>query len=137
VVEGEPGRVRIRGVERRVALLGHVQLRPQDETKALQRAEPRAEAVLAEGLVVGSPLELGERQELPLEEAGSDEPRVLGVRLVVVDVGRREQPVEGRLAGREGVAQLAGKRGEHVALLRRQADRVRAVSPWLDAAAHV
>jgi hypothetical protein len=87
VVEGEPRSLRIAAIERPVALLGHVELRPEHEPQALEAAEPGLELGLGQRLRVRRPLELLECGELPLEQAGSDQAGVLEVALVVVDEG--------------------------------------------------
>ena len=58
VVEGEARSVRVVLVERRVGLLGDVELRAEHEAQALERAEPGAELVLAQRVGVRGPLEL-------------------------------------------------------------------------------
>ena len=136
MVEGEPRRLGIFGVEASVRLLGDVELGPEDEAEALETPEPGAELVLRQVLGVGGPLELREREELPLDETGADEAGVLLVRLVVGGVRGREESVERRLTGVERVAELPRQRRKDVPLLRRQVDAVGAVATSPDPAGH-
>ncbi len=116
VVEGKPRRVRVGLVEGDVALLGDVELCPEREAQALEGTEPGAEIGLRQRLGVSRPLELGEREELPLHQPLTDEAGVLLVRRVVVRERRREEPVERGIALRESSPELAWQCGEHLAL---------------------
>ena len=137
VVEREARCVRIRRVERPVALLGDVQLGPEHEAKALDPAEPRAQFLLRQRLRVRRALEVIERPQLAVEQAVAHEARVRRVPRVVVDVREREEPIERRLLGVERLPKLIRERGEDVALLLRQVDAERAVAPRLDPAPQV
>jgi len=111
VVQGEPRRVGVVAVERAVALLRDVELRPEDEPQALEPAEPGAEVVLAQRVRVRRALELLERTHLPVEQARPDQARVLGVRRVVVltsSFPRDESDFAGRFVA-DAVGQLRAR----------------------------
>ena len=134
MVEREARRIRIGGVERPVALLGDVELGAEREPQALEPAEPRAEIVLASASR-RAPSARAARAHGASRRAGSSRRAARTRRSrVVVDVRGREQPVQRRLLGVERLAELAGERGEDVALFRRQADAKRPVALRVDSA---
>ena len=132
MVQGKTRRIGVGRVEWAVALLRHVELRAEDEAKALDRAEPRAELLLVEARGSCRPLELGERLQLPVDEGGADESGVVLVRRVVLRVRGGEEPVQRRLVGVERLAQLLGQCREDVAFRVRKLDPVRAVPACSD-----